>query len=267
MAGYQYRSDGTDLLNCDCKPAEVVCVNPNSTSAEPQLCSGVGECGCERCNCPVPYTGSYCETVGLRECFDIGTAQEIEKCITERGTEDPRKCQICSFSITNVVNISCVLLISSQDAPNSDSDAESMRVVEEFAAKNLQGNQYEYVKECSFTDDDSCTHYYYLVHKKDDISELIFIAESQRTCPSQPQESILDKIGIPLWALAIILLAVLLILGVIILVIIKVIFLVLDYFEVKRLEKEVGMADFSKNQNPLYQSPDVEYKNVAYGKE
>eukprot|EP00731_Ephydatia_muelleri_P007787 Em0004g125a len=58
----------------------------------------------------------------------------------------------------------------------------------------------------------------------------------------------------------------LLFLFVIICAIIKIILVMLDYVEVRRWEKDLKEADFSKNQNPLYQSPEMQYTNVAYGK-
>ncbi|KAL5496290.1 hypothetical protein EMCRGX_G012541 [Ephydatia muelleri] len=58
----------------------------------------------------------------------------------------------------------------------------------------------------------------------------------------------------------------LLFLFVIICAIIKIILVMLDYVEVKRWEQGLKEANFSKNQNPLYQSPEMQYTNVVYGK-
>ena len=43
------------------------------------------------------------------------------------------------------------------------------------------GNRYQFLKMCNFNDNDSCSHDYYVVYNKDDISELVFIAEEQRS--------------------------------------------------------------------------------------
>lgn len=75
------------------------------------------------------------------------------------------------------------------------------------------------------------------------------------------------NLAIPVWALAPIILGCLLILGILLVILIKIIFTILDYIEVKKWQKEAQAADFSKNTNPLYQSPEMKYENVAYGKE
>ena len=43
------------------------------------------------------------------------------------------------------------------------------------------GTSYKNLGLCSFTDNDTCTHDYYVVYNKDDISEIVFVAEEQRS--------------------------------------------------------------------------------------
>jgi hypothetical protein len=264
--GYLYRVDPQLTLpqserypNCDCEPAEVVCRPPDTDG---EICGGRGTCECSTCTCDFPYTGRYCdEVVDIIDCGSLVADDEAGVCVLDeknRRGQDRETCQTC---VTSLVNVSCVVIIPESEQPTVTDTTETETAIEEFASQELTGD-FQFVNLCTFTDGDICLHVYYILYNKTDINRFIFIAEEQRTCPS-PE----PLIGIPLWALAIILLVLLLILGAILLIIIKVIFMLLDYFEVKRLEREVGLADFSKNQNPLYQSPDVEYKNVAYGKE
>ena len=72
---------------------------------------------------------------------------------------------------------------------------------------------------------------------------------------------------IPIWAIALIILFVLLVLGILILIIVKLIYVWLDYREVRRLNLEVQNTKFTTFQSPLYHDPNVKYTNVNYGKE
>lgn len=116
--------------------------------------------------------------------------------------------------------------------------------------------------ECTARDANSCTHGYFLL-SNDQFNTVIAVVNDPPDCPATQQ----FQLAIPIWAIALIILGGLLLLGILILILIKIVFLILDYMEVKRWEKEAREADFSKNQNPLYQSPEMKYENVAYGRE
>ena len=77
----------------------------------------------------------------LEDCFDIATELEIERCILEEKnrTNDNSVCQTCSFSLINVVNVSCVVLIPESEQPRTSDVDEVERIIEEFAAKELTG--------------------------------------------------------------------------------------------------------------------------------
>ena len=78
---------------------------------------------------------------GLEECFDIATEPEIERCILDEKSraEENSQCQTCSFSVINVVNISCVLIIPENEQPRSSDQDVVERRIEEFAAEELAG--------------------------------------------------------------------------------------------------------------------------------
>uniref|UniRef100_A0A1X7SV05 Integrin beta subunit cytoplasmic domain-containing protein n=1 Tax=Amphimedon queenslandica TaxID=400682 RepID=A0A1X7SV05_AMPQE len=70
---------------------------------------------------------------------------------------------------------------------------------------------------------------------------------------------------IPIWAIVTILLVLIILLGIGILIAIKCCCMYLDYKEYNSFKAEVSKASFEKMENPMYHTPDVTYKNIAYG--
>lgn len=121
-----------------------------------------------------------------------------------------------------------------------------------------------YELDCETIINGDCTYGYFLLRGPQMYA--IILDTMPAFCRSDPSGGGLNLPFEP-YVFAPIILGVLIILGIIIFAVAKIIISILDYLEVKRLEKETKDLDFSKNQNPLYQSPDMQYTNVAYGRE
>lgn len=132
-----------------------------------------------------------------------------------------------------------------------------MDAVAQLANDRVGNGEFEFIRDCPIVDAQNCGHEYYVLRNE---TTFLILSINERTCPAS------DLLSIPVWALALIILGALLLLGLIILIIVKVLFLILDYQEVKRWQREAREADFSKNQNPLYLSPESKFENVAYGR-
>ena len=106
---------------------------------------------------------------------------------------------------------------------------------------------------CSLPASTKCDHYYFVVLNS--LGSSIYVVE--------PQKYLLLRV----WAIATIILVGLTVIIVVILILAKLVVMYHDYREVQAFKKELKTADLTKVDNPMYQTPTVTYKNIAYGKE
>ena len=214
-----------------CKCSTDHCINPaNQTSL---VCSGRGTCKpCQpqgfACQCDQGHTGSYCEIVIISRLAECDYSDNITKCVS-CYSEAAKNNETVISACGNLYCNNFILLKQKQQ--NIIDTSSTIR--------------------CSYINGD-CRYTFYVGVTLNG-SDLYAV---------EANECLL----IPSWGIALIILFVLMIIGISILITIKCCIMFLDYQEVKKFEAEVRSSMFSKNINPMYQSPDVKYENVAYGK-
>ena len=138
------------------------------------------------------------------DCEILITNDEAEECILPIIS---RKCRICELNDRNPnVSVSCVDIIPISKQPNSTNNTEVEQAIENFAAKSqlfsgmvirnmtntvilhcvfmalyllFAGNNYEFVSQCMFIDSFNYVHDYYILYNKDNIDDIVFVAEEQ----------------------------------------------------------------------------------------
>lgn len=275
---------------CDCKNCICRFIQPNDPEVKPpegieamylgdacqcinfevcnvfngSLCGGDrGMCTCDGCMCDMNSEYGFQYTGNSGESNDCGCPRDIEDCY-DFSTNVTQLCNgnghcLCPDSIClcneGFGGKYCLPLGPTQDCVDIDEDC-IVQIVDESATTCDGINAtFDTVSEvpmearsCSYQRGD-CTYSYWVGSANDPI----YVVPG-RDC------------AFPSYLIAIIVVAGIIVLGIILLIIIKLLFVVLDYIEVKRWQRDLKEADFSKNQNPLYQSPESKYVNVAYGK-
>lgn len=104
-----------------------------------------------------------------------------------------------------------------------------------------------------------------------EVSRNYFIprAAIQAEDPSLPifvQRCIIASDGVEAWIIAVAIVGGILLLGLLILIIIKLILLILERIDYNRFVKQMEEAEWAPHENPLYLSPQQDFKNVAYKK-
>lgn len=225
---------------CSCNNA--FCYADLEAIADSEPCNGNGDCQpCFRdtpCNCAIGFIEPFCvrPDASTQNCFSSGSSERnCVQCIAE-NSDFISNCGEC-----NTMTYSRL----SGEAPS------------DF---NVSGSRLDTTVSCDFsTTDPICTYYYYIA-----LSENASASNQIQLVAVEPLSGCFP---LRWWHLALILLGSLIILGILILIIVKLIFIALDYVELKSFQKEVAETDLSKNFNPLYTSPEVKYDNIAFGKE
>lgn len=250
--GHVFRHSATQA-DCACPPEELVC------RAEPNIANSTGcvngICGCNGCECDNRFLGRVCDARRVDTCNDAMDQNCLEACVNSNFNE--AVCRSCEATRP--------ILVVNTDPPAGQT---LNSFLENQANDRLSGSidtqvesSFEYELDCSAVIA-GCTYNYHLLQRRGDRYAIVL--------EQQPQVCVdvgAINLPFPAWVFTFIVIGVLLILGVILFVLIRVIISILDYLEVKRWERETKDADFSKNQNPLYQSPEMKYENVAYGRE
>ena len=270
---------------CQCDNSQ--CLQPNGPGIE---CSGRGTCECNGgCKCGtssltgLPHNGTYCEC-NTEDCISDGDPCRQNGTCTVcngHGTCDPcrKECMQCESSFTGTycqVNESAQLCMAASQAclvcygeaaeqrlPNPAMLCPTLSCPnyiplhndpEPFEGYQINGTLENTTQRCpDFFDGIMCTYRFFggFIDNGATVFHVL-----HRNC-----------LPIPIWAIALIILFVLLILGILILIIVKLIYVWLDYREVRRLNLEVQNTKFTTFQSPLYHDPNVKYTNVNYGKE
>ena len=225
---------------CQCNDDQ--CVSPNDPCmTDPaiacQLCSGFsGACVCtstgSQCNCPAGFSGDQCQvdSEAVNECSgDIICVD----CYAEAGEAGVAPSEVCP-------GLECPGYTRLTNNPDN--------YVIPNAINNTQ-------RLCPRFDGTSCTYTYYQALSQDNDDQRLYHVLPRFCLP------------LPSWGIALIILFALLILGLLILICVKLIYVWLDYREVRRLRLEVQNTKFTTYQSPLYHDPNVTYTNVKYGKE
>lgn len=242
-----YRGMEGAINICECEPLERVCVDPDNDT---DICNGRGTCGCDFCMCSDPnFTGMFCNLPNVESCEYQADIDCIERCRDQFSDNLPNICTECNLNRP-------VLFVSSAEV---DQTLILTTALEEITTERLGGDRWTFVRgACEYTNEDNCQAEYYILTNQ---TNFAIVAVSELDCSTSL------NLLVPVWALAPIILGCLLILGILIVILIKIIFTILDYVDFKRWQKDAQGADFGKNTNPLYQSPEMKYENVAYGKE
>lgn len=233
---------GLQHLGAYCQCNSESCVSPNdncrkSANGSCQVCNGRGSCMCgptgSRCDCNSPYVGEYCQVNSAEIMNCAEAAQNCIMCYGEAAEQETTDTTgLCP-------TLSCPNYTPLFPAPNGDG----------YSINNtIPGT----TRQCSIFDG-MCTFNYY---EASTASGANVFEVLPRTC-----------LPLPSYGIALVILFALLLLGILILICVKLIYVWLDYREVRRLNLEVQNTKFTTYQSPLYHDPNVTYTNVKYGKE
>lgn len=223
-----------------CSCPEDDCVNPvlvNTTDCDKYsnctVCNGRGECTCNTngdsiCDCNDGFVGRYCEA---SESDQLCIATEVP-CVTCIAVSDASTISRCEGQCPGDLDRFIKLESRVPDTYRISGAVTGTRLCTHF--------------------DGTCTYRYF----KGTLNSGLRIEVPPPDC-----------LLLPVWAIGVIILVVLLLLGILILIAVKLLYIWLDYREVRRLRLDVQNTKFTTYQSPLYHDPNVTYKNVKYGKE
>ena len=269
---------------CECSNFEC------PTDSNGEVCSGMGECGCNNgtyeCLCSVSVltgerrTGDRCQcstdhcingsSLSMSPCNGNGVCNpclpEDQACKCNNSYRGPY-CEESTPTMSGSGSCArdnsirdCVLCYGEAAETGNSALCESMTCDGFTLLTASPSDQYEIPgsipnsnTDCSFFNGEC--FYTYIAGRSDDDDEPLY-AVPPRSC-----------LLIPIWAIAIILLVGFIILGILILIAIKCGCMYLDYKEFKKFQFEVSKASFEKVENPMYHTPDITYTNIAYGTE
>ncbi|XP_065896457.1 integrin beta-1-like [Dysidea avara] len=228
--------------SCDCPIDTTACMT------ESTLCSGNGTCECNKCTCAPTCLGEVCE-----RCRD-----KLLQCAAHRP------CVQCELSSANYSNSIRRRITRPENCENQCfSETVSIAPVESSLVTTYTIDGSETIR-CRLSDRDNCFYVYYVALDSENNLHPIRIEDSL-SCEGGTSDSTSNLI----WIIPVAIVIGLLVIGLIILLIIKLCLIMLDYVEVRQFEKSVRDAEgkLAQTSQPLYQSPVVEYQNLAYGKE
>nr|AAB66911.1 integrin subunit betaPo1 [Ophlitaspongia tenuis] len=259
-----------DLNVCECTPNTQNCRDPTNRTS---ICNGRGACGCDgSCECEDPYFGQFCELCsGSEICFDT-------------NCDSNRDCANCALDIiVQMVETTSVMefFANAESNPNLpegsmvsfDSENNAMQVVlpqgqcplcdagaviingTERADYQIDG---EMAVRCEEVRDGCVYRYFVGIAATTDNFTAVHV-EYARSCPDQQG-------GTAPWIIAISIIIPLIVLGLLLLLLLKGLLLLWDVVEVRKFEREIKNAKYTKNENPLYRSATKDYQNPLYGK-
>lgn len=238
------------VCHCD---GTCTCDVPTSTNIRPTssqcLCS-TDDCVSPDDGCRVHKNGSciQCNGQGMCVCGSEGSFCRCNPSYSGRYCSVLSLIQECN---TSPEIESCLVCFGNSQESNIDPEEECN--CPDFKLGNPPSNVP--VTNCSYFEPNSgCTYLYSFTVTSE--STTIYYVMPTPNC-----------LLLPPWAIGVVLLVALLIIGILILVAIKLLYVWLDYREVKQLRLEVQNSNFTTYQSPLYHDPNVTYRNVKYGKE
>lgn len=214
----------------------------NCTDSQNVLCSNNGQCVCNICQCD----SNDCQGPLCERCRD-----ELLQCNSHRV------CVQCTLSNTGEASVTR----PSDCTDACQSDTMLISPLNSSQSENHKINSFD-ARRCSFTDDGNCFYTFYVAVNEEYYLQTLEIENTLR-CASASSSDDNNLI----WIIPLAIVVGLLVLGLIILLIIKLFLLILDYVEVRQFERAVRDAEgkLAQTSQPLYQSPVVEYQNLAYG--
>ncbi|KAL5496321.1 hypothetical protein EMCRGX_G012580 [Ephydatia muelleri] len=209
-----------------CQCSNSLCVDPTDTITT-RTCNGRGVCSCNQCTaCKPPYTGQYCQSC---------QATDKTTCAS----------QLCP---PNLDCAKCALL--------NQTMCPSCPTTYFVNATTLSTVSGAATTECQYTDSDGCQDTYFVVQDTKGNVTALYV-RTDKACP-QPlaPAQLATIIVVPLVVIAII--------AILILLTLLLIFWLLNRAEVRKFEKELARAKYTKNQNPLYVPANQQTKNPIY---
>lgn len=252
-----------DNFQCDRDPdTGLVCGGP-----EQGTCTCDGQCEClPSVLSGLQYTGSACDcSPDNNTCINSGFESNLicsnqgecicGECTCEQGYGGTY-CEICTnASICQVPscndNLFCARCAANVTTDGCDECPPA--IVMDDLETDIEINGITALP-CDFRADE-CEYRYFVAIDEDGVTQPI-VVEGNETCSSR----------VAPWIIAVSIIGGLLLIGALILIGIKLLLMLFDYIEVKRFMREVQDPSFRKNENPLFQSPNKEYKNPVYGK-
>ena len=223
---------------CQCNTEECLTpecrINPLPTGC--LICSNAGTCSCGRtgsqCNCRDGFLGEQCQvnSGGQRTCT---VDRNCVRCYAQASRAGVEPNTICPGLV-------CTGYVALPSTGNYD----NYMIPNTFNTTHMRCPDFD--GECTYTH-----------------VEAVSQTTEQRVFHVLP----VSCLPLPSWGIALVILFALLIFGLLVLICVKLIYVWLDYREVRRLRLEVQNTKFTTYQSPLYHDPNVTYTNVKYGKE
>jgi protocadherin alpha len=280
--------------DCSCTPNNATCFD---TSNSTDQCNGRGFCECGACQCNDPYFGEFCELCSgddicqLLICgpdsdntpcascvvdllvmlndtgvgLDVFTATGFNSTL-ENGDLPAGSVQtLFSDGVSMVPAIELPASFAASCGMSNNVTCPPLVIINEtMAMPYIVGDIMADV--CSFIAG-GCSYRYFVAISEILLDTQAIHVEFNPICPEPqlPGRSVCQRLAIPCWAVALIIVGVLVLLGIAALVLLKLLLMLLDYIEVQKFERELQRIKYTKNENPLYHSATKDYKNPIYG--
>lgn len=254
------------------------------------LCSGRGNCSCEKNTCictavgevtGLPYTGTTCEC-NPDLCFNAEYPNRT--CAHTGGLAglDDAECG-CNTCLCDANDINAVPTGDGTCKPGPDRCTQREQCAR--CAKDLQSSSTDceglreegcsfvfltngsvpvpYVVECAFSAG-GCTHTFYL-----SFTDSVVLVEDGEECDGtggglNPLDGTGGGLNPLAWIIPVSVIGGLLVIGILLLLIVLLVIWRLDRYEFNKFQANLEDADWVPRENPIYVSPQQQYTNIAY---